>query len=367
MVILERVTVVPASPVVVPAPPQADLTRVFGGVLGRSPIYVQYRTQLTSKFRDRYEKESNKLDAHAIKYCGSSFYRYDCIECGESQLVAISCKHRNYCPKCAANYTNMKVNHAWDSVFSHFAKIKSSYLIQIVFTCPWEYRENIAKNPSRFFHVVYRTLDAYLPEWEKSGGVAGIHYIGDKNPFGLHPHIHVLVPNFVFSKKGGGIGYFKRKRPFFNVKKLREEYSAQFEGEYHEKYDEMNLYVNYVRMDNEDKVKHKLRYAFKKPIEFYAPIIEKLGDDIKDEELDFIFRILKRECKSYRYFGYLADGVKSRYLSHLGIEYIHFKDWSEQPLLCKECDGQMIRSNEKVIWWQLETYDEYAKRVGLVP
>ena len=360
MVILERVTVAPTLL-------QADHTRVFSGVLGRSPIYVQYRTQLTSGFLEYYIKESNKLDGHAVKYCGSSFYRYECLDCGESQLVAIGCKHRNFCPKCAANYTNMKVNHAYDSVFKHFARVKSSYLIQIVFTCPWEYRDEVVRNPSRFFKVVYRTLSCYLPEWEKNGGVAGIHYIGDKNPFGLHPHIHVLMPNFVFSKKGDGIRYFKRKRPYFNLKKLRKEYSEQFEGEYHEKYDEMNVYVNYVKMTDEAKVKHKLRYAFKKPIEFYAPIIEKLGSDIKDEELAFIFKILNLEGKSYRYFGYLADGVKSRYLGYLGIEYMHFKEWIELPLLCKECGGQMMQHLDKVIWWMLEPYDEYVKRVGLVP
>jgi len=316
-----------------------------GVIRGETPVYVHTRTQLTFSYLDFIKKEFGENLHFGLDHCGEQLLKFVCEDCGFVELIRKGCKIRNLCPVCARNYTHLKVNHAWDSVFSKFAMSKKYYLMHLVFTVPKEFRDLIFEDSSRFFHVIYKTLKRYMGKDELVGGVASLHLFGSSD-FEVKPHIHVLIPNVNFSKKKGDLGFFKRKRPYFNVSQLRFNYMIEFHDEFGGGLKRKNVYVNYVKMRDMDRVLHRLRYTFRKPIENVYPMIEGANGNLSLSEWENISRVLSFNGKRIRWFGFLADGVKSKYLALGGISYERFSDWlvreESKEKNCPECGGVMV-------------------------
>ena len=314
-------------------------------VSGRSPVYVHSRTQLVSGFHDFVESRYGKYVNHDLEYCEYQLLKFECPNCGHVKVKPKGCKLRKLCPTCAAAYTKLKVRHAWDSVFSKFAISNKYYLMQAIFTIPESLRLVVYWDPDRFFKICYRVLSQYVGKKELMGGVAALHLSGDSD-FEIKPHVAMLFPNCVLVKPTSGLRFFKRKRPYFDVSRLRWKYMVELSREYKRPLRVLNLFVNYCKMSDQGKVMHRLRYAFKKDIQRIYPLLETRNGDLTSYEWDQIYKILEFSRKRIRWFGFLADGVKTRYLALSGISYERYPDWLKRVELeareCPMCGSTMV-------------------------
>jgi len=317
-----------------------------GVIGGTPPVYVQsYSTTNLLEFLRELEESGDveALTSWSVERCGRIWRKYRCDGDGKEHFIRKPwlCRRRRWCPRDAKAYCSLKVSHAVE-VFKMIEGWRDVrlYLIHLVFTFPKEIWEDIVENPDPAFECVYEALK--YPNG-LSGGVAALHLLHSKEPLrGWYPHIHVIVPNVVVVKNGG-LGWFRRVRPFFNEKMLKERFSKALEKKYGVKVSP-NIYFRYVRFSDEKKIRHVLKYAFRLPIQDLAPYLK---GGLSDEEKKFVVEVVNYPHKRIRWFGWLADGVKSHYMP-----FVKWSDWLKKkkeewnlcpihhkPLVYVEYDG----------------------------
>jgi len=291
--------------------------RIEGGIGGSAPVYVQAysTTDISGVVEFLKEVESDGKLASAVALCAKIWYKYRCEE-GHFVLKPRLCRERRWCPRDAEVYVKLKVNHALEN----FERIEGwrdirLYLIHLVFTFPQEIWQDVVRDPDPAFECVYEAL---MYPSGLSGGVAALHLTHSSEPLrGWYPHIHVIVPNVVVVKNGG-LRWFRRARPYFNERLLKKRFAEALKKRYSVEV-ESDLYVQYVRFSDKARVKHILKYAFRLPIMDLAPYL-KAG--LSDEVKKWVVEVVNYPRKRIRWFGWLADGVKNRYMV-----FERFEDW----------------------------------------
>jgi hypothetical protein len=292
-----------------------------GGIGDAPPVYVQsYSTTNLSEFLRELEESGDveALTSWSVERCGKIWFRYRCDGDGKEHFVRKPwlCRRRRWCPRCADAYVRLKVEHAIETfeMIEGWRDIEL-YLIHLEFTFPQEFWQGIVDDPDPAFECVYEALR--YPNG-LSGGIAALHLWHSRNPLdGWYPHIAVVVPNVVVVKNGG-LKWFRRVRPWFNEKLLKERFAKAIEKRFGVKV-EPNVYVSYVKFSDKARVKHLLRYTFRLPIHDLVPYLK---GGLSDEVKKFVVELVNYPRKRIRWFGWLADGVKSRYMP-----FVKWSDW----------------------------------------
>lgn len=292
--------------------------------IGRTPVYVQ-STDTTNLFDvdrlgDFYKKaylEGSEI-ASVLYSCGKYWLKFWCEEGHHYLLKKKLCHERRYCPICADDYKRSKVGHAIET----FKKLRNLYtgqvyLTQAVITFPKELWDEVGGDIDKAFGLVYRLFDYQFGGM--SGGVVSLHLWHSKDPLkGLYPHFHVIIPNVVLKKEG--FNRFVRVRPFFNVDWFKMRFKQLLIKFYGFRCDEVNVHFSYCKLDNVVHSRHLLNYAFRSPIEDLYPY---LNNCLSHEKIEFAKSLLDFKGHRIRWFGFLADGVKSYYVKG----YVKFARW----------------------------------------
>jgi hypothetical protein len=193
------------------------------------------------------------------------------------------------------------------------------YLTHIVFTLPKELWLKVVEDCDSFFEAVYEALRY---PGGLSGGVAALHLWHSEDPLsGFYPHIHVIVPNVVVVKNGK-LKWFRRVKPFFNERLLKERFRLSLIKKFNVSVDSVDIYLRYVRFKDRGQVIHVLNYAFRLPIEDFAPY---LRSGLPKEVRDFVLSVVNFKKHRIRWFGWLSDSVKSHYM-----RFVRFKEFVEE-------------------------------------
>ena len=154
------------------------------------------------------------------------FARIRCRECGESFLLAFSCKQRGACPSCNTKYMVMTSAHIVDNVLP---RVKYR---QWVLAVPKRIRYFLHKNPHhagrvlRIFHTaIERFIRGKCMIRKKDGRIGAISFI---QRFGalinIHVHYHSIVTDGVFTEDDSGEVCFNE------AKKIEEEEVVKMTG-----------------------------------------------------------------------------------------------------------------------------------------
>jgi hypothetical protein len=299
------------------------------------PVYVQFYSTTNFLGLGDFLKRFDRDLGFEVDGCGRGWVKYYCYADGGHLLLKRRlCRHRSFCPNDAEAYVRSRVNHAWDVINEFASKVGFGvYVIHLVFTFPKEIWEKGVENPSLLAKCVYKTLSKYDCMF---GGVLGIHvWHSEKPQSGFYPHVHVLLLNAVLKRlpelSAKGLRspkrknlkncYFKRKRPYFNRVLLRIRFKWAIQEIFgHSWVGLPDVYMQYYRVnrENEGRIKHKLRYVFRLPIQDFGKVDFKA---LSDDEAKFVWNLLNYRFKRIRWFGFLADGVKGLYLSVAGVKF----------------------------------------------
>jgi hypothetical protein len=308
----------------------------LAGTCGHVPVYVQFFSTTNFYGLGDFLRRFDERLGFEVEGCGKGWVKWYCREGGGHLLLRRRlCRHRNFCPNDAEAYVRLRVNRAWKIIKEFANSVKFGvYVIHIVFTFPREIWRKGVEDPSLLAKCVYGTLKQY--KGGMFGGVLGIHLWHSKKPqSGWYPHVHVLLLNAVLNrlpqlsgdgiklskKKKGCNFYFKRKRPFFNNKLLKIRFKWAIKEVFgYEWIGLPDVYCQYYKVNDENKckIKHKLRYVFRLPIQDFDKVDFSKLDDV---EAKFVWELLNFRFKRVRWFGFLADGVKKRYLAVAGVKF----------------------------------------------
>jgi len=306
---------------------------------GGIPVYLECYSTTNFKGLSDWLSRFNKDLAEDVANCGKSWHKFWCDGDGGHLLLRRRlCGHRRFCPNDARSYVNLRVNRAYEVLREFASKLKFKvYLIHIVFTLPQPLWGRAVEDSKLLVDVVYRTLDEYKG---MKGGVLSVHFTHSKNPLlGWFPHVHVIMLNVVakvlpqlsedglkpVKRKRDGVVYFVRKRPYLNHLLLKMKYKWWIQKVFGYTWRGLpDVYVNYVKFcdENEGKIKHLLRYAFRLPIQDFYNVD---FSNLTEEQSNFVWQLLNLKFKRIRWFGFLADGVKKFYFSFVGLDYVRLE------------------------------------------
>ena len=170
--------------------------------------YESFEKNYEEKFKKKYGYFRPVIKDVVEEYlrCGDlkeGFARVRCSDCGHEYLLAFSCKGRWFCPACHMKKVIQ---------FGDFLNDNILYPIphrQYVFTMPIRLRlyfKHDRQLLSKLCRCAYESLlEFFRITTGMDDGVPGmvmtIHTFGDY-PDKYHPHIHALVSNGLFTKKG---------------------------------------------------------------------------------------------------------------------------------------------------------------------
>jgi hypothetical protein len=299
----------------------------------KSPVYVHRLSKTNFLGYVEWLKKRDIIKSYKIEECGKKWLKYWCPK-GHYVFKQKLCRERHFCPNDAEIYTWERVEHAYETIKEFALKMPFKvYLIHLVFTLPKELWIKAVENPDLFIKTIYDTFNYYDG---LKGGVLALHLNHSKNAKnGWYPHIHVILLNVCvyhineilkekkIKKKIYGNVIFKRKRPYFKEKLLKLRYKWSIEKNFNYKFNGLpDVFMHYIefKKENERIIKRRyLRYAFRLPILDFKDVD---FNKLTEEESNFIWQLLNTKIKRIRWFGYLSDGVKTFYLSVVGVNYI---------------------------------------------
>lgn len=167
----------------------------------------------------RIPKHARK-ELEAYLDCGllcRGFARLRCEQCGESRLVAFSCRGRGFCPSCMGRRMSATAANLMERV------LPQTGLRQWVLTFPFPWRRRLAQdgallgNLTRIFVETVQTLYAGRAAQEgalgaKTGAVTAVQRTS--SDLRLNPHLHAVVLDGAWHERGGelcwqGLGHLK--------------------------------------------------------------------------------------------------------------------------------------------------------------
>jgi Putative transposase/Transposase zinc-binding domain len=161
----------------------------------------------------RIPKHARK-ELEAYLGCGllcRGFARLRCEECGESRLVAFSCKGRGFCPSCTGRRMSATAADLIERVLP-----PSSGLRQWVLTFPFSWRRRLAQDAAllgRLTRIVVETvLRFYAARAAQQGGLGaktGAVTVVQRtsSDLRLNPHLHLVVLDGAWHEDGGELAW----------------------------------------------------------------------------------------------------------------------------------------------------------------
>ncbi|GAG79796.1 unnamed protein product, partial [marine sediment metagenome] len=217
----------------------------------------------------------------------------------------------------------------------------------------------------KFNDVCLSTLKEYHAGVQPAG-VNVSHTWHSKNPIaGKYGHNHSFWLNYAFDKKAGK---FVKVDKFYDVERLKEIYRKTLASSYGIDLEVVNLFIKYAHVDPENeekrrKVLHMLSYAFRMPqkdITEYARGVKWNRKQLKYNQVRNPMRMFTQDEKDHisyilapppnwrrvRWYGWLADGVRAKYLKMLDIAIADTleppDDETERDVLCPSCGEKCV-------------------------
>ena len=199
------------------------------------PKYARRRPELTElyqlvqnhikTFNSQVELETGrvlpayvKAEFDAFLKCGilaHGFLRLRCDQCGHEKLVAFSCKKRGFCPSCGARRMAETAAHLVDEVIPRVP------VRQWVVSFPKPIRVLLASRPELItpvLTVIQRVITSFLikqsglpRQTSHTGAVTPVQGFG--SAANLNIHLHCLVLDGVYTKKGNEVQFYPVKAP----------------------------------------------------------------------------------------------------------------------------------------------------------
>lgn len=150
--------------------------------------------------------------------CWKGFARFRCRDCGESRIVAFSCKGRGFCPSCLGRRMCATAANLMECVLP-----PESGLRQWVLTFPFAWRPSLARNGAllgsltRIFEETVQSFYSHRAQREghsgaKTGSVAVLQRTSAD--LRLNPHVHAVFLNGSWYEQGdefafAGLGHLR--------------------------------------------------------------------------------------------------------------------------------------------------------------
>jgi hypothetical protein len=103
--------------------------------------------------------------------------------------------------------------------------------------------------------------------------------------------------------------------------------------------------VHWQYGDGYATAEHRFRYQFRRPVEETFNAVTRLGSSVS-VNLEWARRMLIRPKneKRHQWYGYLSDGIKSKYLQKLGvsIERKSARDRARRKAYCPDCGDELV-------------------------
>jgi hypothetical protein len=150
--------------------------------------------------------------------CWRGFARFRCLDCGESRLVAYSCKGRAFCPSCLGR----RMNATAANLIEHVLPGESS-LRQWVLTFPFVWRSSLARDGAVFgslSRIFEDTVQGFYAERAGRdgypGGKTGCVTVVQRtsSDLRLNPHLHAVFLDGTWHEEGDellfrGLGHLR--------------------------------------------------------------------------------------------------------------------------------------------------------------
>lgn len=318
--------------------------------LMKSSGYRSYLKFISNLFDEKTSKNTgNSFTLGAIVGgCGFRGKVYQEIEGKNKGFHPLSCQEIDLCLRCSTNYTIGQAGDTFD-LFENIVKRwgvlhgEQLDLWQDVFTLPCELWKVVPDNLFRkainkFFRRAYGGLPATL---------INIQTWHSDNPLdGKYLHAHCDSLNLFYDVDKG----FYSVNSYIDVDKNRGIWLqcvkelAKDCGYTMDDLKEVNLNHSYVPFDDDmehrKEIRHNLNYDMRKSVGDIVKWIDeanRLNYGINEGYLKELYRLLsdKNNKKEHVWIGWLADGVKNKYLAKLGL---HVKTDSEVKMEQEELE-----------------------------
>jgi len=339
-----------------------ELTPISRGAIGFGYRFLDGFNSSEAYFR---YLSSPGIRAWAIR-CIKEGFMYECPHDGLKIFEPRVCQDHRACVICGNRHTNRLALPAMRLLNVLSLKLPDLYLTGIVFTLPRLLQKAIGyDNFKKFNDICLETIKEYH-EGTMPAGVNASHTWHSKSPLeGRYPHNHSFWLNYGYNKASDR---FEMIEKFYDVKKLRNIYRKRLNKAFGVTLPMVNLFVEYVRVDpnNEKKrrkILHMLTYAFRMPqkditehargvrwdskqrkyVQIAEPIVE-----FSQAQLAHITYVLQPppNWRRVRWYGWLADGVRAKYLNKLDIAIEDTLeppgDESEAGVRCPKCHDKCV-------------------------
>jgi hypothetical protein len=177
------------------------------------------------------------------------------------------------------------------------------------------------------------------------GGVASTHHWHSSRPLrGWFPHVHLTVLGLAYEKDKDRFVpldlYFKGER----LKGLNKVWGTKFR----ETFDDTRtrkFVTHWHYGEGYATAEHRFRYQFRRPVaETFNAVANLRSPD--SVNLEWVKRMLvrPRNEKRHQWYGYLSDGIKSKYIQKLGVsvERKSVGDRARRKVYCPDCGDELV-------------------------
>jgi hypothetical protein len=338
------------------------------GLEGNSTVKARWDKEYSSLAK-RWRLDDNRV-AIALNCRKHGGYLYECDHKHKNH-VPISCRDIHFCPYCGRRYTRQEGN----IVYGLFGQIANSIsgvaMLHIVATLPKDKWDIVDKN--ELPQVWYKAIRKYRGDNRKVAGTVAIHHWGDSESIHKQAHLDILMLNVIANDITTKItdlegnckdvvngAVFELFNPYLDVDRLRQCWTDSLNETFGWNIEIADIYTQYYDWATTDKavLMHRCKYHVRMAIsDIYKAWAE--NKYIVDDDVKEILELPKnfRRC---RWFGWLSDCIKSKYLGFLKIavckeeqreEYLN-----EAMYVCGVCGGSLRYCGSVVSDWEIREY-----------
>lgn len=280
---------------------------------GNSPKYRAYLAKNLPGIHDIVSK------------CLNEFITYEGVDCNHAWAHPVSCKKRHFCVYCASLEQKRKASRYQELINLLSEKLPRLELVAYELTFPEELRETLAWDYPRIRKLQKMFFE--LIGWSPAQ-ICAIHNWSshDHTLTSYHVHIHGLA--LCLDKN------LKYTRPYQDTDAWRNAWYSVLEYEFPSAQISSNVHVKYWRHKNrEGKTYKRLAYMLRSPVIDVARELENHDAPYDASFLDTLL-IGKHGLKTCQTFGFIADGIKNKFLSQIGLHQETRGEWKLQNEKC---------------------------------
>lgn len=177
------------------------------------------------------------------------------------------------------------------------------------------------------------------------GAVGSTHHWHSEAPLkGWFPHVDFTVLGLAYEKDKDS---FVPINLFLKGEKL-ERFNKRWRAKFMETFGEVRTarFVNYWHYGRGYAIaEHRFGYQFRRPVSETFQAVSKLRN-LNSVNVDWVKRMLIRPKneKRHQWYGYLSDGIKSKYLQKLdlSIERKSARDRARRRAYCPDCGSELV-------------------------